>query len=1166
MPATSITYSRLRFALAPAVFVAAALSLAVHAQPPDTGKKGADTKTAPKDKDAPFVKLPDGTYLWLGTPTDGSGERVSLTPAELQKLLDQLDQLKKQLAARKAVAPSGCAIRGKVEKRGEQLVAVLKLTCTCHTTAPQTVVSLGGRRGFLVTAALDANKLPVLDTSEDGFAVLIENAGDHTLTLELEAPITARGAKPELGFEIGLPRAPITTLLFDPPSADVKRVNLTTRTPDPAKTGPAEPRRWPALDIKQLAPKPGQDGYALGPLDSLEVTWDPPTTATQPADQVQSAEVTVNVLLTEGVVESTAKIALRGPAREWKIVAPASADVSVERAPGVNAEVGPTLSPVVTKPVDASKPVWKIELPAGSSAADWVVTAVTRQQRPKPEDPKHRGPFPIGPFTTLDVFRQIGTVKVTAGAHTHFAFKHGPDLRKAEPTGPAEDEVTAAFFRLTTGPTGTTPVNAPAMFTVEAWPQPKAVVVKPTYRLTLTDAGWRVRAEVKVLPIRNEVDSVAVDVPTDWWGFEASSPELVEGVQQGTINEGFWSATGLRLAGGLRVPVVIKLAAGHKQPFDLVLTATVPFEPGEFAATVPFPRFPGATETTAIVTATVPDGLEVHGESRNWESEFAAWGSPLTPAPGADGKPSRVVTAVTARAETGFARVILGWNLHRPDLNADIRATAILGERQLVVEQQMKLRSAEGFTHPIRFYAPPGASVTSKPPLTSLGKDEWLLNVAPDGKDRELSLAVTIAVNLPARPTEENAPWAVPVGLLWPIGATRADTTVRVWSNAAAGRSITLASNGWRELPVEAVPERETLPALTLSTSGSEIPLTLDVREVSDPGAVAVWVERGLIQAWAASEGVTEYRARFLLRRSLTPSVGMYLPGPLAGPNAEFRRDGLKIDAIPLPDTGGTGRTFRIPLPESVSGKATVIEVRYQLPSPQNGAGESVYQPPLIPTGAFVGPVRWQVTVAQGSTPFLTAGAIAEFRWRLRSTGLAPSPTATGESLEKWFRTGEEPVSGDDPATNGETLQARQASLAPITVYRAPQTGLVIVCAIVVFVLILVVSRLPGWSIGPAVAVIGGLIGVGAVFLPHPAAQIAGACQPGIVGAIVVLLALAAARVYHRRRITRLPGFTRTSTEPSVALLPLTSSNRKQPSAIGSAGSAGPAPTASAGG
>jgi hypothetical protein len=1130
MPARTRTRSRLRSALAPAVFLAAAVGFTVRAQPPEPAKTpDPPAKSAPKDKDLPVVKLPDGTYLWVGTPGDGT-DRVTLTPQEFQKLLDQLDQLKKQLAVKKAVAPSGCAVRGRVEKRGEQLVAVLKFTCTFRTTQPQTPVALVGRRGFLVAAALDGNKLPVLDTTEDGFAALVETAGDHALTLDLEAPVTARGAKPELGFEIGLPRAPITTLVFDPPGPDVKRVNLTTRTPDPAQPArPPEPRRTPALDVKQLAPKSGQDGYPLGAVDSLEVTWDPPAAAAQPADQAQSAEIDVAVQLTEGVVEATAKFKLRGTGRDWKVVAPASADVSVERAAGTGAEVGPSQPPSVTKPADPNKPVWKIELPAGSSAADWVVTAVTRQLRPRPDDAQHRGPFAVGPFAVLEVLRQTGTVLVKGAPHTRFSFKHGPDLRRAEPPAradplmPGEDELTTAFFRLTSGPTGAAPVNAP-LLTVEARPQEGAVKVAPTYQLSLTDAGWRVRAEVKVSPLRTEVEALAVEVPAEWRGFEASPPEVVEGVQPGGP-EGFWGATAARLAGGGRGGVVVRLAGGpHKQPFDLVFTATVPVEPGESGAAVPLLRFSDAKEAGTTVTATVPDGLEVRGETRGWDAEFAAWGPPLAAAPGADGEAAKAVTAITGRGETGLSRVVLGWNPYRPSLTAEVRADVTLGERQMVVAQQIRLRSAEGLPRLIRFRGPREAArvqATRPAVFDPAGSGEWTVT-APEGKD--FTLSVTFAVPLPPRPDGESAAWDIPVGLLWPAGATRSDVTVRVWSGAATGWVLTAASPGWRELPAEPAPDRDALPALTLGAAGEQV-LVLSARPAADPAAVAVWVERGLVQAWGTDDGPTSYRGRFLVRRWLTPSVEVRLPGPLAGPNPEFLRDGLKVDAVPVPE-GGPGRSFRVPLPEAKPGAAVVIEVRYQLPAARQ-TGEAVYHPPLLPAAAFTGPVRWQITVPGTSVPLLTGGAAPEFRWRLRPTGLTPAPAAAADELDRWFRGGDEAAGGSGPDAAGEAVTARQVRPAAVTVYRAPRVALVIACSVTAFVVVLVLWRLPGAIVGPAVAVVAGGLGVAAVLVPHAAAQAAGACQPGLAAALVALVVVAVARASYRRRVTRLPGFSR---------------------------------------
>ena len=761
--------------------------------------------------------------------------------------------------------------------------------------------------------------------------------------------------------------------------------------------------------MKQLAARPGlENGYPLGPVESVEVTWDPPAASTQPADQVQSAELDISVLLTEGVVETTAKIRLRGLAREWKVVAPATASLSADRASGA-ADIGPAQTPTLTKPNSANKLEWKIEFPAGSSPADWIVTAVTRQARPKTDDPKHRGPFAIGPYTVLDVLRQTGTVRVSAGPHTRFVFKHGPDLRRGDAPGPPEEEVSSAFFRLTTGPTGATAVNAP-LLTVEAWRLLGRVAVKPTYKLTLTDAGWKVRAEVKVSPIGTEIDGLAVDIPTDWRGLEASPAELVEAIQPGTSSEAFWTSVGRHLSGEARLPVLVRFAAGHKQPFDLILTATVPIESDATEVSVPLPRFPGASEREATITATVPDGLEVRGEARGWEGESAArWGSALTPASALGGKSGKAVTAVTGRSDSGIARATLIWQIHRPDLTADVRADVALYDRQLVVQQVVKLRSNDGLPRSIRFHGPPTAAgvkvQAAQSPLEPLGPGEWNLTVPVDAK--EFTLTVSFAIPLPPHAPDEHDAWAVPVGLLWPSSATRSETTVRVWSNTVSSRAISSRSAGLRELPIEPVADRDALPVLALASTGSEIPLVLEASEVEDVSAVAGWVDRALIQAWSAEDGATRYRARFLLRRWLAPSVELRLPSPLAGPTPEFLRDGLKIEAVPGTDADGE-RMFRVPLPEPRPGRTTIVEVRYQLPA---GRGrEYAYQPPRLPSAAFVGALRWQVTVPPGFVPLLIDGASPEMGWRWRGGGVAPVAAGSPEELEQWLRAGEEQV------------------------------------------------------------------------------------------------------------------------------------------------------------
>jgi hypothetical protein len=1102
-----------RLAVAPAVLLAASLALVAQPPQPDAGKKGPDPKAAPTTPKAPTtVRLLDGTFQWLG-PNAADPDRVLISPQELQKLNDQIDQLRKQLAARRPVPPSGCAIRAKVEKRGETLVAAVPITYAFRTTAANTPVALGGKRAFPVSAALDGQKLPILETAEDGFAALVETPGDHSLLVEYEAPVTGRGTKTEIGFELGLPRAAITTLAFEP-LPDVKRVNLTTRATDPTQPKPPPPLRQ-SLDAKALAPRSGSDGYPLGPVESVELTWDPPAVAAQPTDQVQTADLQVTCKLTDRGVETTAELRPRGTAREWRIAAPATAEVTATRLREPGTDVGPIQPPTVTHPPDPNRPVWKVELPVGASPADWVFAVSLRQDRPKPGDP-----VAVGPLAVLDVARQTGTVKVSAAGSVRLEFEHGPELHRVEP---AAADGTATEFRFATGPTGR---NVPGpLFHVRAYPVAGALRVKPTYTLRLVGTAWQVEAAVHVTPVRTEVSSVTVELPADWRSFQAGPPEVVAGVEQDEKAE------------GPRRRAVIKLAETRRQAFDLELVATSPVEPAAAEAAVSLPLFPSVqhkdgrlevTERDAQVTATVGPGLEVRGTGREWDRDQpAGWGRPLVPPAGPDGKPPRVATSVTGRFEHGVARVDLAWQPHRPELVAQVRAEVTVERRQVVVVQTVKLQPANGAPRPVRFRGPAdeAAGLEAEPALRSVGPGEWA--TADEADPAATTFRFKFAVKIPRSGSDDRGPWKVPVPLFWPTDATRTDTVVGVWAGSDGVQVNGTVSAGWRELPPEPTADRPALPVATLAGSGTGLPLALDLREPDGPGRFTVWVERGLIRARDDGAGPVDYTARFRLRRWLTDVVELRVPGRdpvilidgVVRPDATSARDPEDPDAL----------IVRVPLPEP-RAEPVELEVRYKSTADRTGVEPLV--PPRIRGAAFDGPVRWRVALPGGTVPLLTDGGAAEQRWLFRSGAVVPVAGSSDAALDRWFETGSDP--NDQRAGETGQLVVRQATPEPLRVVAVTRSWLLVVCSLSVFLLGLIVSRLPGMIAGPLVALLGGAAAAAAVLYPQPAAQVAGAAEPGLAALVLVLGGLAVGRWYYHRRVVHLPGFARVRPDRSI--------------------------------
>lgn len=1071
------------------------------AQPPKP--PAAETRAA-------AIKLPDGTVVFFtknpddpNPPVDG----VILSGKEYKALVDQADAAKKGRDPAKPQAPSGCAVRGKVQAAGDSQLAALTLTYTVQTTAPRTTVFLGCGRGFPRAARLADGKLPILGATDDGLTVFLEAAGEHTLTIDLDAPVVPRGAKGELGFELGLPRAAITTFAFEPPPGGVKSVTVGTRTPD----RPTEVRRN-SFPVERLAASGGQP---LGPTDLLDVTWDAPTTTAPPpaADTALVADTEVAVRVDESQIEATAKIRVRGPSRDWQIALPPGADVTATRAtPAGPAPEFPAASPTLVRPPDPNKPVWTLKLPEGP-AAEWVVTATVRQSRPKLPDPKNRGPYPVGPFAVPAATRQTTVARVSAPPSVRVRVKHGPDVRPQNPPAGADEELVGVYKATATAQPGRG--YPPPLFELDATPAKVFVRVEPAYRLRRTEAGWRLDANLKVTPVRAEIEQVVVEVPEGWQTLEAGPPDVVDEVHE-------------QKEGKTRV-LTVRLVTGQRAAFGLTLTGTFPVPAAAKTATIGLPRFPQAIEQNARVTATVPEGLEIRGTATAWENGQPAGVTDLKPDAG-EPKPGAGVAAASAAFEKGVGRVDVGWQPHRPELDADVRADVTIQDRQVVVAQTVRFRAADGGGRPVRLRGPVTATgLRGVPPPDPVGPGEWVFRPPADaGKDFTLSLSYGLPI--PAQRAGDPGPTRVPVGLIWPDPATRVTAGVRVWT--ATARRVTRYDGPWRELAPEA--DRETLPLLTLAGSGTGLPLAFDMGEPGDGSVPQVWVDRAYYQAWVGDDRVA-VRARFLLRRWSTGSADVTLP---AGVVPEVTLDGRKVTDLGVGGDPQVGfRTVRIPLSEPRPGRSSVVlEVRYQLPAVRGTWAAVPLVPPTLAAASSRTPARWHVTVPPDVTPLAFAdGWQTEARWAVRGGLATPVPLASAADLEQWFAAGGEtdPESDWTPAaTDADALTGRQPTPATVDVYRVPRSGWIAGCSVVTVLLGVGLTRVRVGLVGPAVAAVGAGAAVAAAIWPQPAAQVVTGCQPGLWAVGLLLGGQVGLRWYHRRRVTHLPGFTRARREP----------------------------------
>ena len=1071
---------------------------------------------------ASAIKLPDGTVVfWTKNPDEAnpSVDGVVLTPQEYKALVEQAELAKKA----KPQAPSSVTIRGRIEPRGERLVAALSLTYSFRTTQPRTLLILGCQRSVLVAAKTGQGKLPILNPpGDDGLTLLADAAGEQTLTLEVEIPIAMRGTKNEIGFDIGLPRAAITTLKLDAaPAAGIKSVTLGTRVPEAASLLPVRPteaKRF-SVSVEQLLAKP----VPLGSTDLLEFAWEPliPTSPTAAALPTVDSELIVNV--GESQIETVAKLKLRGALKEWPLQLPAGSDVTVERAPAPG--VAPTaqpepMPPTVMRPTDANKPVWVVRTPGENPDAEWLVSATHRVPRPKPGDPKFRGPYPVGPYALGVNAKQSGRINVFAGPTVRLSFKTPPEFRRRDLPAAAADDHIAQFSYAALAPL---PQNgrASAWFEIDARVAPTAIRAKSSHQLKLTPGGWRLESTVRIVPPpRGELEQVAVEIPEGWLALEASPDELVESIH--IVKEGparLWA---------------IRFHAAQKSAFTIKLLATfpLPINPGapeerESKLALALPRFPQADERETILAATVPDGFELRGSVAFWEGgQPSASTDPLT-APA--GTPSRAaVAAVGGTFDRAVARVELSWQPHRAALAVENRVDVSLQPRQLFIQQVLKFKPAQDDRRTIRLRGPESLlGLQSVPALDPVGPGRWEFRPSAE-PGKEFTLTVAFALRS-ATPTTDPA-----VHLLWPESATRIDSVLRIWGGGT-GRRIEKYEGDWREQPSEPAPDRDSLPLLALAASDVGAALTLKFSALADSGLPTVWIERAYVRATVAESGQT-LQEKFLIKRWLGTTLDVELPRV---DNLELWIDSRLVEAIPQSASADSPELWllSVPLPESKPNKSLVLELRYRTTSAKSNYRERICVPPRIRGAAYRMPVRWLLATDPDQLAFVPSGRWdPEFRWARRGFGFAPAAVESPQELDAWLTAGTEAEAGEAypwMRAGGDSIAGRQSEPQAVPVMLIPKLAWIAGWSTSVFAIGWALCRLAKRWLGIAFALTGVGFALAGALAPQGLAQALSAMPLGAAALALTLAAGYARRIYRLRSVDRLPGFSRERLRPT---------------------------------
>lgn len=1051
---------------------------------------GQDPAAPSRTPDANAIQLPDGTIVFITKSPEDANPKVDgvlLSAKEYQALVEKAEQLKKNRETARPMAPSMCHIRGRVMAKGDRPYAQLTLDYAFRTIQSRTSVFLGGQRAYLMAARMGEGGLPLLEATADGLTVLVDTPGEHRLTLEMEIPVTAKGGKAEIGFDLGLPRAAITTLSLEPPTPDTKRISLTTRSPDPATGAKNGDVRRVVEDVERFQPREKQPGPALGPVDSVEVSWESVSSVVPATTETPLAvETEISVRIEDTSVDTTARMRLKGPPREWTMQLPPNANVSVERSggPATNATRGPS----ITRPSDNAAGSWVILTP---DSGEWIVTVTQRDTRN--QNPQEAAePLKVGPFYCLDAPRQSGVIRVHAPVSLHVSAQVPREMRRQDiPAGMGEDLPTLLYRYAAVPLRDNRPVP---LLELQTRPARGTIVTQTAHQLRLVESGWRIRSELKVTPIRMEASEFTVELPAGWQNLDVLPPELVEEVIPGPDRT-----------------FTVRLATPQKSPFDLVLEAIWPLAANVREVTVPMPRFPGVTQRQSQVTVTVPDGIEVLGRARDGAStDPGSYSAALSPAVGLS------ASQITGTFDSGIAEVQLNWQPYRSPLTVEILADLTLYKQQLEVTQTIKITASEGLPRSIRFRGVSDALNWDAPALEPTGIGEWAFLPAPGQTTSTLTLRYALPL------TTEGTP----VGFIWP-DATRVATTVRMWSRDQ--QRVTRFEGPWLERPPELDASRGSLPHLTLTGTGTGLPLTVYLTSMQQ-GFASVVIERAAMSISHGADGRERIQANFLLRDWAQPQIVLRIPQQT---QARITLDQQQVVPLQLEERDGYLH-YTIPMPEATrSNPWALLQCQYSTEPRTTPRYLSTIQTPTIQQASLRSPWRWCLVNAPAETGLvLNRDFVPANRWLWSGSRLVPAAAMTQDETLQWVRegAGAEIPAGTNPITQREdlsTITGQTPGDSRLVVARVPWVVWALACSVVVFIAGILISRLRPAYLGPCLAVLAIALAIIAVTYPHVAVQAVAGAQFGAMALFVVLGAHALRRWYYRRTLTHLPTFTR---------------------------------------
>ncbi len=1074
------------------------------------GGKGEPPKKTPLDK----MQLPPGSiFVILEDIKEALGypKLFWLTPEEYQKLQNHIAALENQLKSERE-PPHALKLAGKVE--GDYLSAEAEVTF--FTKKPNVTVVLGLQGAHLTKEGDLDGQLPHLEYGDEGFVVLVGEAGRHTLRLKFEAPVGLRrsgtpGGGSERGFDLGLPGAAVTTVTLELPNT-VKELRWNDSVEKKRESG-----RWefaPSVKDKKI-------NVAWKELGAL------------PGGSLLTADSQIQVTLDDNQVVISADLFLedlRGTTtKEWHLLLPAPDKAKVEA-------LGPSgLFQELVLPEKKGGPyVLKLKEPTTERLHLHIQYSYVR---PFP------GKMAVGPFAVVGAARQHGSIVVKATSQALRGWR--PEFQRHGETHPREvksmpaDPVVAAFQYWALPGVGKTPPFAKgpkgipleielkvdesqSETQVEHWIHLRSVPRGTLIEATTKIKGKGLSGPVNLLKVQlprslavslteaTALNPAAFPAGLSWWPVWRSGQLLDLGLLsadftcQGDGNPELAAPDFQRRA-------QIKVQVTKARDFTVSLQGKY-FVPGPAQKTrLELPRLLDDLDRKVKVQVSAEENLELLPEGGTPAADKHLW---------------------TKSLEGGGRVLDLAWRPYRPEFRVTTETAVTLRELHGEVRHVLHLpldRVPAAKPRVLLLRLPDNVqkleAISGKKSMVVEGN---LLRLVPDGKG-----PVVLEYNIPL-PRREGADGpstrTFTVPLIWPAAATRIDAKVRLWCEPGVVPAVAQPSrNIWLNGGPEKVVGHDSVPALNVQASGLDLPLHLRLQEPPPSKQIDVLLERVLIQA-ILGEQVHNYRARFIIRKCNTEYLDLEFPTPVVGTVDYVFVDKTKRHLSPLESNSNILRVKVDPKHQ----QPLVLDVEYHLSAAALDS-EPFWQtrlyPPVFRGEVYVPRVGWQVSLATNWTPLMGGGkTVLDFHWAYRQGLLKPEPTAIWEQ-EKWHS-----ASGSWEYDAQASLTFWRPTLGPVQLVQVPWQGWFLLCSGVLLVVGLGLSfaslgRLLFWLV---VSIL--LLGIlAARFLwPSVVPLVVYGCQPGAVVLVILVTVQWFLQERYRRQLVFLPGFARVKAGSSL--------------------------------